>query len=126
MTGIGIPGNAGLLVVGLALLALLLFAYAIRSGRWTVWVLGYIAAIATLCGAFFFGHEEHVDRQGSGAVLSLVDVPGQRSPVTGVVEHVRLGDGRRAPASSREASSQGGSIMIGIDGVRRNAVRESG
>ena len=46
----------GLLVVAaLVALALALFGVGARFGRWSLWVLGYLAVLAALAGALLLG-----------------------------------------------------------------------
>ena len=145
MTGIGTAADADLLVVGLVLLAVLLFSAAVRFARWPLWLAGYAVAVLVLAGAFFFRDPERIGDRGRDLVLapadgrvlavdrlvepdylagpairvsiflSLLDVHVQRSPVTGVVEYVRRREGGFAAAWSERAESENQSTLIGID-----------
>jgi hypothetical protein len=87
MMGLAMPGWA-LAFALLAALAVVLFAIAIRSGRWAVWLAGYAAAVLALAVALVANHE----RDGRTGEASPADPPGvtQPSGTYGVLDAVDL------------------------------------
>lgn len=145
MSGFAIAPEGQLLLAVLAALAVLLFVLAAWSGRWSLWLLGYVVTTLALAGAFFFRDPERGGPRGPGVFvapadgqvvevsrveephyldgpalrvsifLSLLDVHVQRAPASGIVERVEHQPGRFGAAWSEEAGRRNESTRIGID-----------
>jgi membrane protein implicated in regulation of membrane protease activity len=88
MTNMGLAADIGTTVIALAGVALLLFFLAIWSGRWGVWLAGYLFVIVALAVALLSGnvHPVHLPDDDAGAQEDQ-PVPGfgvdQRTNTTG-------------------------------------------
>lgn len=75
MNDLALLPDWGIGEIALVVVAALLFALALVSGRWPLWLIGYLAVFAALILALAAGSAHHARQLGPGALPPIMAQP---------------------------------------------------